>query len=262
MELTEEEIRGIIVKWFWQPQGSTVFDEKEFHLSLWKLMPEKNVVSWFDTEEPDRIVDIAEKLVVDSGRKHITWHCKPGYRPPEMAQTLTGRGYDLENRLEYLYFDLGEGREPILPGLKSSAEAEVVGCTRIEDFTASLRVSEMAFESPVADEETIRERAASQMAEHRRLNDIRVNAVIGGVTAGTAGATVEDAVLKLWGGGTHPDYRSRGVYGSLTLARCKEGFRHGARYALVTARESTSVPILTRAGFRQIGSEYHYVRKL
>jgi ribosomal protein S18 acetylase RimI-like enzyme len=52
----------------------------------------------------------------------------------------------------------------------------------------------------------------------------------------------------LWGGGTVPEYRGRGIYRALVRARAVEARRRGYRFLRVDARE-TSRPILERLGF-------------
>lgn len=52
----------------------------------------------------------------------------------------------------------------------------------------------------------------------------------------------------LWGGGTIPEYRGRGIYRALVQTRAQEARRRGYRYLRVDARE-TSRPILERLGF-------------
>lgn len=52
----------------------------------------------------------------------------------------------------------------------------------------------------------------------------------------------------LWGGGTVPEYRGRGIYRALVQARAEEAQRRGYRFLRVDARE-TSRPILERLGF-------------
>lgn len=57
----------------------------------------------------------------------------------------------------------------------------------------------------------------------------------------------------LYGGGTDPEYRGRGVYRALVAARAAEARRLGVRYLTVDARE-TSRPILQRLGFTPLAS--------
>ncbi|MCI4370730.1 MAG: GNAT family N-acetyltransferase, partial [Thermoplasmata archaeon] len=61
------------------------------------------------------------------------------------------------------------------------------------------------------------------------------------------------AFASLWGGGTAPEFRGRGVYRSLVAARAELARRRGFRYLTVDARE-TSRPILERLGFTALDS--------
>ena len=56
---------------------------------------------------------------------------------------------------------------------------------------------------------------------------------------------------SLWGGGTVPGRRGRGLYRALVAARAWEALWHGYRYLTVDARE-TSRPILQRLGFVEL----------
>ncbi|HEV2358640.1 MAG TPA: GNAT family N-acetyltransferase [bacterium] len=58
----------------------------------------------------------------------------------------------------------------------------------------------------------------------------------------------ERSFAGLWGGGTIPEYRGRGIYRALVQTRAQEARRRGYRYLRVDARE-TSRPILERLGF-------------
>ncbi|MEO7039976.1 MAG: GNAT family N-acetyltransferase, partial [Candidatus Elarobacter sp.] len=53
---------------------------------------------------------------------------------------------------------------------------------------------------------------------------------------------------SIWGGGTVPDYRRRGIYRAMVGERAREARRRGYRYITVDAR-ATSRPILERLGF-------------
>jgi GNAT superfamily N-acetyltransferase len=55
----------------------------------------------------------------------------------------------------------------------------------------------------------------------------------------------------LYGGGTAPAYRGRGIYRSLVAARVREAKQRGYRYVTVDAAD-TSLPILLRLGFEQL----------
>ena len=65
----------------------------------------------------------------------------------------------------------------------------------------------------------------------------------------------------LWGGGTVPEYRGRGIYRALVHARAQEARRRGYRYLRVDARE-TSRPILERLGFIPLTGVTEWRRRL
>ncbi|HEV2165761.1 MAG TPA: GNAT family N-acetyltransferase [Thermoplasmata archaeon] len=54
---------------------------------------------------------------------------------------------------------------------------------------------------------------------------------------------------SLWGGGTRPEYRNRGIYHALVLCRAQLARDRGFRYLMVDAQDATSRPILERIGF-------------
>ncbi|MFZ1024135.1 MAG: GNAT family N-acetyltransferase, partial [Thermoplasmata archaeon] len=68
------------------------------------------------------------------------------------------------------------------------------------------------------------------------------------VSAGRVAMTPGRSFAGLWGGGTAPAYRRRGIYRNLVWVRAELARSRGARYLTVDARE-TSRPILMRLGF-------------
>ncbi len=262
MEMSEEELAAVIAAWYWCPPGSIVFESNRFRLTLWKLSTESNIVDRFNDRDTDVLIADVEKLVKSNERNVVTWQCKPGSLPADMGQVLIGHGYVPDDRLDYLYFDMGEGRWPVLPRMRIADGVEVKRIRTVQDAMESLKVSEWAFQRTASSDEETKERAENIVKESEEEKSISMTVSCNGKTVASGGATLDGNILKLWGGGTHPDCRNRGMYGALVQARCSEGFRLGARYAVVTARESTSMPILLKAGFRRVGSELHFRRKL
>ena len=68
------------------------------------------------------------------------------------------------------------------------------------------------------------------------------------VSAGRLETPLDCAFAGLYGGGTAPDYRRRGIYRSLVGARAHEARRRGYRYLNVDASDA-SLPILEQLGF-------------
>ncbi|MEB8342191.1 GNAT family N-acetyltransferase [Streptomyces endophyticus] len=66
------------------------------------------------------------------------------------------------------------------------------------------------------------------------------------------------AFASLWGGGTVPEWRGRGIYRSLVAFRVRIAAEHGFAYVQVDA-SSYSRPILERLGFVALGTTTPYV---
>lgn len=65
---------------------------------------------------------------------------------------------------------------------------------------------------------------------------------------------------SLWGGGTLPAYRRRGVYRALVARRARLAAERGARYLLVDASDE-SQPILEHLGFARLTTTTPYMRR-
>ncbi len=73
------------------------------------------------------------------------------------------------------------------------------------------------------------------------------------VAAGRLEMAPGKAFAGLYGGGTAPAHRGRGIYRALVAARAAEARSRGYRYLTVDARE-TSRPILERLGFKRLAT--------
>lgn len=71
------------------------------------------------------------------------------------------------------------------------------------------------------------------------------------VSAGRLELTEGKSFASIWGGGTLPESRGRGIYGGLVRARADLARSNGYRYLTVDARE-TSRPILEHVGFEPL----------
>jgi GNAT superfamily N-acetyltransferase len=64
----------------------------------------------------------------------------------------------------------------------------------------------------------------------------------------------------LWGGGTVPSARHRGLYRALVAARARHAREAGFRYLYVEALDDTSRPILERLGFARLSTVVGWTR--
>jgi len=80
------------------------------------------------------------------------------------------------------------------------------------------------------------------------------------VSAGRLELPAGRAFASLWGGGTAPEFRGRGIYRALVGARVALARARGYRYVTVDAM-ATSRPILERVGFQPLVGVVGWVRR-
>jgi ribosomal protein S18 acetylase RimI-like enzyme len=172
--------------------------------------------------------------------KRVEWKVFGHDRPSNLGDLLLEEGYspDPTETLEVL--DLAE-----LPSFgQGTSEVEVQTVTDPAGLSTAVAVSEEAF-GP--------DRGWSLQDFTELLGDPRVRlflAYVAGkpVAAGRLEMPDGRAFASLWGGGTSPSYRGRGVYRALVQARALTARNRGYRYLTVDALP-TSRPILERVGF-------------
>jgi ribosomal protein S18 acetylase RimI-like enzyme len=175
----------------------------------------------------------------ESGRT-VEWKVYAHDVPPELPDLLARAGFQPDEAETLVVLDLSAPpNDPVAPGV-----AEIREVTDAAIFADALTVSEAAF-GP-SGPETLRE-------FRDRLADPTVRlfvAYIEGrpVASGRLELPPGRAFAGLWGGGTVPEARHRGVYRSLVRARAEHARQRGYHYLTVDARE-TSRPILERIGF-------------
>jgi GNAT superfamily N-acetyltransferase len=175
----------------------------------------------------------------ETGRT-VEWKVYAHDVPTELPELLERAGFQADEAETLVVYDLtGPPTEPVAAEL-----AEVREVTDAATFADALTVSEAAFGPS----------GRATLHEFRnRLADPTVRLFVAyldrrPVAAGRLELPDRRAFAGLWGGGTVPEARSRGVYRSLVRARAEFARRRGYQYLTVDARE-TSRPILERIGF-------------
>jgi GNAT superfamily N-acetyltransferase len=183
--------------------------------------------------------------------RFLEWKVYGHDLPPDLGARLAAAGFEPEEPETLMVFDLARDL-PGHPGAgtsHSAAEIRLVTDARgVADATAAARA---AFGRD-DDWEMARTEEYG-----RRLSDPTLGLYVALLDGRpVASARVEFAprrsFAELWGGGTIPEYRGRGLYRALVGARAAEARRRGYRYLRVDARE-TSRPILERLGFVPLG---------
>lgn len=171
---------------------------------------------------------------------------------------------DLPERL------VAAGFEPDEPELMLVAETTAISQevrlpdgVRLEPVTgeaglaAMMAVHDLAFaEHPAAD---LRDRLMAQLlAEPESLHMVVAMAGAEPVSAARIEFVAGTDFAGLWGGGTIPAWRGRGIFRALVAYRASLAARRGYRYLQVDALP-TSRPILERLGFRPVAETTPFV---
>jgi len=170
----------------------------------------------------------------------VAWKVYGHDRPPDLGRRLRAAGFAPGEPETLMVFDLEQGtpQAPRAPGVEAR---RVVSAADLSEWAA---VSSASFGRDD------RRRAESYGP---RLADPTVGLFLAWADGRpVAAARLElppgRSIATLWGGGTLPTFRGRGMYRLLVAARAEEARRRGYRYLAVEAR-ATSRPILARLGF-------------
>jgi ribosomal protein S18 acetylase RimI-like enzyme len=172
--------------------------------------------------------------------KTLEWKVYAHDQPEKLPAELEREGFVADEDETLVVLDLSS-----LPETGPSPEGiRIAEVTDSSTFRDALAVSEAAF-GPSGPETLLEFRD--------RLSDPTARLFVTylgylPVAAGRLELPPGRAFAGLWGGGTVPEARHRGVYRALVRARAERARRAGYQYITVDARES-SRPILERLGF-------------
>jgi hypothetical protein len=182
----------------------------------------------------------AESAYVESHRRPVEWKVYGHDGARDLSDRLAAHGFTPDEPETLMVADL------LLDPPPAATDADV-SIRRIQD--------EGGLHDLIAVQTAVFERDHSAIADEfrSRLTDPTLGLYVaysGGVpvAAGRLSLPPGRAFAGLWGGGTLPAYRKRGVYRALVAERAKEARGQGYRYLIVEARD-TSRPILQRLRF-------------
>jgi GNAT superfamily N-acetyltransferase len=179
--------------------------------------------------------------------RSLEWKVYGHDLPPDLGSRLAAAGFEPEERETLMVFDLARD----LPEHPRTGASDTA--VEIRPVTNAMGVIDATSAARAAFGRDDDWKAARTEEYRRRLSD----QTLGLYVAYSDGRPVASARIEfpprrlfagLWGGGTIPEYRGRGIYRALVRARADEARRRGYRYLRVDARE-TSRPILERLGF-------------
>lgn len=199
-----------------------------------------NIVQAVDLREEDAPAAVAAQAAFARERGiALEWKAFDHDGPASLRELLRAEGFVADESETFLVYDLAR------PELTASAPRgieirRVVDARGVDDYIA---VNRAAFVNQRLEAETY----------VRSLGDPGIGLFVAyadgtAAAAGRLQTPVGRVFASMWGGGTVPDFRGRGIYRAIVGERAREARRRGHEYVTVDARE-TSRPILERLGF-------------
>jgi ribosomal protein S18 acetylase RimI-like enzyme len=214
-----------------------------------------NGVVWSDLDESSADAAIAGQIRhFGSLGLEFEWKLYSHDRPAGLAARLGAAGFVPEpaEALMVARVDaLAAGTAAPLPeGVRLETVTDPAGVELMA------RVHEEAFGTSAAG---LRNRMLAQLADSPRTLSLVV-AIAGDLPVCAARMELHPGTgfASLWGGGTLPAWRGRGIYRALVAHRARVAAGQGYRYLQVDAAD-TSRPILLRLGFTQLSTTTPYV---
>jgi ribosomal protein S18 acetylase RimI-like enzyme len=212
-------------------------------------------VVWSDLDEASADAAIAEQVryFAALGRT-FEWKHYAHDRPADLPQRLLAAGFEAEDAESLMVAEIADldlSVEPP-PGVRLIPVADEAG------VGVMVRVHEEVFG---VDHAWLGRALLARLAQ--APDTLAVFVAMAGDLA-VCSARVEfhggTEFASLWGGGTLPAFRGRGIYRALVAHRAKLAAARGFRYLQVDATED-SRPILERLGFARLTTTTPYVRR-
>jgi GNAT superfamily N-acetyltransferase len=183
---------------------------------------------------------------------HAEWKLYGHDRPDDLAERLVAAGLEPQDEEAVVVAELSELDLDAPP----PAGVEVRAVRDDETVAVWVDVNELAFGESYGHVGRVLLRAL----EHELPRDLGVIAYAGDepVSTGRIEFNERSEFASLWGGGTLPEWRGRGIYRATVLERARLAHERGYRFLQVDALP-TSRPILERLGFVQLTTTRPYV---
>jgi ribosomal protein S18 acetylase RimI-like enzyme len=207
-----------------------------------------SAVIWSDLDAVTADATIAAQLAYFAGRR-FEWKLYGHDRPADLGDRLRAAGFTAEEPESLMVAEIAA--LPAAPELPPGVTLEWV--TDQAGVAAVVAVHEEVF----GVEHTWLGRAlTAQLAEQHRTGVQKVAALLAvadgrPVSAGRVEFHGGTEFASVWGGGTLPKWRGRGLYRALVAARAARAAQLGYRYLQVDAGPE-SQPILWRLGFVEL----------
>jgi GNAT superfamily N-acetyltransferase len=214
-------------------------------VGLWNV-----VLSWRLSESEVEAAIAEQAALARSAGTTLEWKVYEHDGPAGIGAALERAGFVADPRETFMVFDLGRD-VPDEPGREELEIRQIVDAAGVDDFIA---VADAAFGN---------DNRAKAEVYVRSLGDSALTLFVvyrdgTPVSSGRLQMPPGRSFASMWGGGTVPGQRGRGMYRALVAHRAREARRRGYRYLTVDAAE-TSRPILERLGFAPLTGITGYV---
>jgi ribosomal protein S18 acetylase RimI-like enzyme len=210
-----------------------------------------NVVVWWQLSEDDADAAVADQAArARAAGVSLEWKVYDHDGPPGIGRALERAGFVADPRETFMAFDLSRELPDAGPGAGCEIR-RIVDAAGVDDFTA---VGDAAFGRDNHAKAEYYIRTLDNPAQMLFVAYCDAKAV----SAGRLELPVGRSFASIWGGGTVPEQRGRGLYRALVAHRAREAQRRGYRCLTVDAAP-TSRPILERLGFAPLTGITGYV---
>jgi len=214
---------------------------------LWSSLNESNA---------DEVIAAQVKFFASRGEE-FEWKLYSYDEPADLAARLIAAGFRPE--------------EP--ESLMIAAIDEIIGALSVAELPPGIRLERVTDEAGVdrligvhelvfgGDESELRASLLAQLASAPETTDL-VIAMAGDepVSSARTDCVAGTEFAGLWGGGTLPQWRRRGIYRALVRYRAELAAARGYKYLTVDASDQ-SRPILERIGFERLATTTPYIRR-
>lgn len=209
-----------------------------------------NGIVWSDLGDAN-VDEVIAREVRHFGGRSWEWKHYSGDRPADLAERLLGAGFMADPPESVMLAEIADLDLHTAPPDGS----ELVIVSSAEDVEALVHVHDEVFGG---DHAALGQEVAAALgaAEPARVA-VLAQAEDTTVSAGRVEFHAGTEFASLWGGGTLPDWRRRGVFRALVAERARLAADRGFRYLQVDAMPA-SRPILARLGFVQVATTTPY----
>ncbi|WP_112242265.1 GNAT family N-acetyltransferase [Kribbella monticola] len=256
--MDEQQVLKAASDWVWIPPDAQDFIEDDYRLTIY---PDRTSVQWSATDSPltELIAEVRERA---SGTNPVLrWWVNGRTKPDDTADILKDHGFELVETVEVLAREL-TSIEDLEAAISPPSEIDVRPADTADLLYQAGQIDAEVFDWPPPTPAQLQQESDTAAKAKDSPDTGRFLAYLHNQPVGAAGFTMTDGVLRLWGGAVLKSARGRGAYRALLAARCAQGIRKGAAFALVKGRTGTSAPILRRAGFTAYGIEQCYQQQL